>query len=624
MKKITLLFALLISSIGFSQQTVIEDFEGSPTIEGFEGLTSATIQDDPATGGTNGKTFQLVTSTTGNGWQGAQVDLATGTMADLTTDKTMSVDIYSTTAFSVMAKVEDKVSATPSPAAANTQSHSGSGWETITFTFTTGSDGTATANGVYSRIVFFPNRNATDSGWNAPAADLTVYIDNITSEAQIETVSTQEVVEDFEGTPTVEGFEGLASATIQDDPATGGTNGKTFQLVTSTTGNGWQGAQVDLASGTMSDFTTDKTMTVDVYSTTAFSMMAKVEDKVSATPSPAAANTQSHSGSGWETLTYTFTTGSDGTATANGLYSRIVFFPNRNATDNGWNTPAVDITIYIDNITSETGTATPPVVPAPTTAAPTPPARNAWDVISLFSNAYTDKENVTFGTDWDQGDINDVTVAGDDVKKLTFGNFVALDFSSAKIDLSEFTHFHIDVWTETETLDKSFNHKFSNHAGGTVETSAIQFSTTNASIPSLPNPNPGEWISYDIPFTSWVAAAANGVVDRNEIAQYIISSNLGLVYVDNIYVYRAATASVDKNNLLNVSLSPSPAINDLRISAQSTIENVSIYNVLGKTVLSAKINKKEDVINVSSLNTGVYILKYTINNAVGTMKFIKE
>ena len=620
MKKITLLLALLISSIGLAQQTVIEDFEGSPTIEGFEGLTSATIKDDPATGGTNGKTFELVTSTTGNGWQGAQVDLASGTLADLTTDKTMSVDIYSTTAFSVMAKVEDKVSATPSPAAANTQSHTGSGWETITFTFTTGSDGTATANGLYSRVAFFPNRKSTDDGWNAPVIGLTIYIDNITSEAQIETSSPQVVVEDFEGTPTIEGFEGLTSATIQDDPATGGTNGKTFQLVTSTSGQPWQGAQVDLATGTVIDLTTDKTVSVDIYSTTAFSIMAKVEDKLGGGGAPSA-NTQNHDGTGWKTLIFTFTSGSDGTATANGLYSRVAFFPNRKSTDDGWNDPIVDITIYIDNIKAVKG------VPAgstpPSTAAPTPPTRNAWDVLSLFSNAYTDKSGITWGTGWDTADIVDEKVAGDDVKKVSFASgqnatFLGVDYSTSSFDASIYTHFHIDLWTETATLDKSFNLKFSDWAGGAAEDHAIEFSATNASSPNIPNPNPGTWISLDIPFSDWTTGA------RNDLAQFVITSNLGVTYIDNIYMYRAATANVDKNNLLNVSLSPSPAINDLRISAQDLIENVSIYNVLGKTVLNTSINKKEDVIDVSNLNTGIYILKYTIRNAVGTMKFVKE
>jgi hypothetical protein len=92
----------------------------------------------------------------------------------------------------------------------------------------------------------------------------------------------------------------------------------------------------------------------------------------------------------------------------------------------------------------------------------------------------------------------------------------------------------------------------------------------------------------------------------------------------NFYFYSEATAVVDRDNLLNVSVSPSPAKNDLKISALDIIKEVTIYNVLGKKVKSAAINKIEGVIDVSTLNTGIYILKYTVNNTVGTMKFIKE
>ena len=781
MKKIILLFALLISSIGFSQQVVVEDFEGSPDVAGFEGLGSATIKDDPATGGTNGKTLELVTATGGNPWQGATAVFADGILLDITTDKTIKVDVYSTTAFSLFAKVEG----TGSPAAGNTQPHTGSGWETLTFSFTTGSDGTATANGDYSKISFFPNRNSDDSGWNSPVSSLTINIDNIKGFLK------KVVVEDFEGSPDVAGFEGLGSATIKDDPATGGTNGKTLELVTATGGNPWQGATAVFADGILLDITTDKTIKVDVYSTTAFSLFAKVEG----TGSPAAGNTQPHTGSGWETLTFSFTTGSDGTATANGDYSKISFFPNRNSDDSGWNSPVSSLTINIDNISGVKKTVTPPststydllesfngtgledtfggaaaaydadpaggsdqvikitnngdatwqgvdvvlttfykltaatqltmqldvysttaitIAPkaqggepgspdsvtsashtgsgwetltltfdksldgkvpangiygdfalhinwdttnntfgapdgrvfyiknlkglatqptpdpnAPTTAAPTPPTRNAADVISLFSNAYTNKSNVIFGTSWDTANITDAVVAGDDVKKVSFAsgadaNFVAIDFVSSKIDLTPFTHLHIDIFTTTATLDKSFNHKFSNHAtGGDGETSAIQFSTTNASNPSLPDPNPGSWISYDIPFSSFAAAAANGITLRDEIAQYLITSNLGTVYIDNIYVYRAATASVE-DNLFNVSLYPNPASNRLNISAANTIQNAEIYNVLGKKVMSVNINKANGSIDVSNLSSGIYLIKYNVNDKVGTAKFIKQ
>jgi hypothetical protein len=175
----TFLFALC-AAVSFGQQSVLEDFEGSPTVSGFEGLGGATIEAAPS--GTNTNSFKLVTSTssTGKAWQGAQIDLASGSYADLTTDKTMKIDVYSTTAFSLTAKVEDKVANT-APAAANTQAHAGAGWQTLTFTFNTGSDGTATANGVYTRVAFFPNRNAADTGWNSPVANVTMYADNITA-----------------------------------------------------------------------------------------------------------------------------------------------------------------------------------------------------------------------------------------------------------------------------------------------------------------------------------------------------------------------------------------------------------------------------------------------------------
>jgi len=432
----------------------------------------------------------------------------------------------------------------------------------------------------------------------------------------------QELIEDFEGSPTIAGFEGLGSATIVDDPATSGktvdTNGKTFQLVTASGGNGWQGAEVVLPTGIVIDLTTDKTIKVDVYSTVVFSLMAKAEG----TGVSAAANTQAHTGNGWETLTFTFTTGSDGTATANGDYSKVAFFPNRNAADSGWNSPVATLTINIDNIVGVKKTTTPPVVPAPTTAAPTPPTRNSADVISLFSNAYTNIAVSEWSTSWDSADIADVVVAGDDVKKVTIGAFLGVDFSSTPQDLTNFTHFHIDLWTATETLDKSFNHKFSNHAAGNGETSAIEFSTTNASSPSLPNPNPGTWISYDIPLSTW--GVANSSLDREAIAQYLITSDLGVVYVDNIYVYRASTASVDNNELLGFSMYPNPATNKLNIAAKETIQHADVFNVLGKKVMSVNVNDTKASIDVSNLSSGIYLIKYNVNNTVGTAKFIKQ
>ena len=342
MKKITLLFALLIFSIGYSQQVVVEDFEGSPDIAGFEGLGSATIKDDPATGGTNGKTLELVTATGGNAWQGATAVFTDGTLLDITTDKTIKVDVYSTAAFSLFAKVEG----TGSPAAGNTQPHTGSGWETLTFSFTTGSDGTATANGDYSKISFFPNRNSADSGWNSPVSSLTINIDNISGVKKTvapPSTATYDLLESFNGTG-LEGTFGGAAAAYDADPAGGSDQ---VIKITNSGNEVWQGVDVVLTTFYKLTAATQLTMQLDVYSTTAITIAPKAQGGEPG--SPDSVTSASHTGSGWETLTLTFDKSLDGKVPANGIYGDFALHINWNATTNNYGAPDGRV-FYIKNL----------------------------------------------------------------------------------------------------------------------------------------------------------------------------------------------------------------------------------------------------------------------------------
>ncbi|NNC49557.1 MAG: T9SS type A sorting domain-containing protein [Flaviramulus sp.] len=174
MKKITYLFVLLAVSLGYSQQVLQEDFEGTaPTVNGFEGLGSATVTTDPQ----GDIAFELISAASGQGWQGAEL-IFQNNLIDLTSDLTVSADVYSTSAFNAFAKVEDKVNSTAPPSASST-AHTGSGWENITWTFNQGIDGTVTANGEYSQIAFFPFWNG--AGWDTPVDGFTFYVDNVTA-----------------------------------------------------------------------------------------------------------------------------------------------------------------------------------------------------------------------------------------------------------------------------------------------------------------------------------------------------------------------------------------------------------------------------------------------------------
>lgn len=439
----------------------------------------------------------------------------------------------------------------------------------------------------------------------------------------------QVVIQDFDtpATYTFAGFEGLGSATIQPDPVSGGTRLNGLRLVSVSTGNPWQGAEV-IQSATSAKYklTTDKTMKVDVYSTQAFTMLAKVE-----VGGPNSAASQAYTTPNqWQTLTFNFTQSLDGTTVANGIYEKVVFFPNWKATNDGFGTPA-NFTIHVDNVTSENG-VTPPIA-APTTAAPTPPNRPAADVKSIFSNAYTpvavlgyagsDNDN-TYDTTWCGATTTLVSIAGNDTNRITGLGCEGISFLSGRFDASDFTFFHMDIWTATPTQDKSFNFKFSNWNGGTGEANAFQYSATNANI--LPSTNPGTWISIDIPMSSFQCIntpPGNACPSKNDFTQFVITSDLGTVYYDNLYLHKN-TLGVSSFETSKIKMYPNPATTNFTIEAQEAVEKVAVYNMLGQEVIAQNTNSQQVTINISTLQVGVYVVKATINGAVSTSRIIKE
>ncbi len=170
----------MITSLGFAQQVLIEDFETNTnyTFAGFEGLGSATIATDPVVAGTRLNGLKLESVAGGNPWQGAEVIL-NDEKIKLKTDKTIKVDVYATKAFTMLCKVESGSGAN----SAASQSYTTPGvWQTLTFTMNQSLDNTAVANGDYGKIVFFPNWKSTNDGFNTPTV-FTVQVDNITAES---------------------------------------------------------------------------------------------------------------------------------------------------------------------------------------------------------------------------------------------------------------------------------------------------------------------------------------------------------------------------------------------------------------------------------------------------------
>lgn len=418
-------------------------------------------------------------------------------------------------------------------------------------------------------------------------------------------------------------FGGGPNPTIETG---GGTNTSQVLKIVGTPGaQPWQGINLTLSS--LVSLTTTKTMTMDVFSDVAVTFLVKVTGGVGG-PSIVAASATHTGGSTWQTISFTFDTSLDGQAApANGTYSGFVIHTYWAPGAVGFFNPTIptpDRTFYVDNIKGPLGV--PPVLAAPSTAAPTPPNRPTADVKSIFSNAYAPiatlgygGDDNTYNTTWCPGTTSLVSIVGNDTNRVLGLGCEGVAFQAGRFDASSFTHFHMDIWTETATADKSFNVKFSNWAGGTGEANAIEFSTTNANF--LTNPNPGTWIPLDIPLTSFLPV--NGS-DRSDLVQFVISSDLGTVYYDNLYLHKNTTLGTANFTEAKVNMYPNPTKNTFTIDAKNNIQNVSVTNMLGQEILKSNPNKLSTSIDLSSFQNGVYIVKTTVNGNITSSKIIKE
>jgi hypothetical protein len=190
--------------------------------------------------------------------------------------------------------------------------------------------------------------------------------------------------------------------------------------------------------------------------------------------------------------------------------------------------PTGQSTIYMDNVYfyDETGILTEPLVAAPT------PTVNAADVISLFSDAYTDVAVDTWRTVWSNATLEDVEVAGNATKKYSSLGFVGVETVMNQIDISEMTHFHVDVWTpdaaafRIKLVDFGANGTFDGPGAGDDTEHELEYGS----------PMLGEWISLDIPLADFA-----GLTSLNNFAQLIFSADpfgAPTLFIDNVYFHR--------------------------------------------------------------------------------------
>lgn len=272
--------------------------------------------------------------------------------------------------------------------------------------------------------------------------------------------------------------------------------------------------------------------------------------------------------------------------------------------------PAGTSVVYLDNIMFSKGTV---VAAEPTVAAATP-TKLAADVLSLFSNAYTNVTVDTWRTSWSAATLAEVQVAGNDVKKYTGLDFVGVEMVANQLNVSAMDSFQFDLWTPNSTTFRfklvDFGADGAFGGGNDVEHETII-------TPALSG-----WNRVSVPLT-----AMTGLTTKSNIAQLIFSSapaGGSTAYIDNVLFSKKSTVGIGSTKAEVVGMYPNPSKGMLTLTAENNIQKVEIYNLVGQLVYTQIADAKNITVDLADLASGLYTVKTSINGAETFNKIVKE
>ena len=291
--------------------------------------------------------------------------------------------------------------------------------------------------------------------------------------------------------------------------------------------------------------------------------------------------------------------GTSCTITSNGFTNRTLVVANQNLVQ-----PTV---CWASCAACTTNPVTEPMTAAPT---PTIPAAN---VISMFSNAYTNVPVDTWQTSWSSGVLTNIQIQGNDTKKYTNLDFVGVETVTSQINATNMLFLHVDAWTPNMT---TFRVKLVDFGANAVFGGGDDVNHELIFTPTL-----STWNSYHIPLSNFT-----GLVTKGHIAQLIFSGlpvGAGTLFVDNVY-FTTAALSNQSFDMAKISMYPNPTSNMLTITSANKMDAITVYSVVGQEVMNVNVNADNTVLNVSGLQDGIYLVKVISEGKVSTSKFIKQ
>ncbi|MGE5944163.1 MAG: hypothetical protein ACM31G_07475 [Flavobacteriales bacterium] len=155
-----------------------------------------------------------------------------------------------------------------------------------------------------------------------------------------------------------------------------------------------------------------------------------------------------------------------------------------------------------------------------------PPRRDASEVISIYSDAYTSLTGVNFYPNWGQATTyTQIEVDGNNIIQYGNLNYEGIDFGSS-IDASSMEYLHIDVWTADLAALEIFP----------ISVATGEKSVSKALVAD-------QWVSIDIPLSDFTDQGLSmaDIFQFKFVGAALPSGGSGTIFLDNIYFYKPSS-----------------------------------------------------------------------------------
>jgi endoglucanase Acf2 len=283
--------------------------------------------------------------------------------------------------------------------------------------------------------------------------------------------------------------------------------------------------------------------------------------------------------------------------------------------------------VYLDNIYF--------AKPADLTPAPEP-IHDSTKVVSLFSNSYNNIVVDFWSAVWDDADVEEVQILGNDALYYSDVSFAGVEFfRTDQVDGTDLTHLHFHMWTsdpidsstffQVKLVDFGANASF---GGGDDKEDELRFDITN-----VPGFESKEWITFDIPISDYAR-----MTTKANLSQLLFVSRGGIdnFYIDNVYFYTGEATNSELNELdipNEVQLQqnyPNPfnPSTNIEFSLPSSSEvQLLVFNSIGQlvgTLVDSQLSPGRYTIrwDASNAASGIYYYQLRTDNTTTTKQML--